>query len=206
MMFGKNNRMKWLLSLSLTLSLCSSAVSHAGTETVAPAWGIKQLMLSLSQVKSSKARFVEQKYLAMLTFPAELSGTLIYKAPSRFEKHTLTPNVESMILDQDKIVFENPGKQQKHQLSLQDYPAIRGMVESIRSTLAGDLTTLNRFYNVKLEGNAAKWQLILLPSETKIKFMINEILISGSDNHINTIEIKESEGDRSVMTLKEDNS
>lgn len=191
---------------TLALLLGTAHASGAETENTHPAWGMKQLMHKLGQVKSSKARFVEQKYLSMLTFPTEISGTLIYKAPSRFEKHTLKPKPESMILDQDRLTIENPTKQQKHQLSLQDYPVIWALVESIRSTLAGDLPTLNRFYSVKLDGSADKWRLVLVPNDTKIKYWVSEILINGNDNRINTIEIKETEGDRSVMTISEDNS
>ena len=42
---------------------------------------------------------------------------------------------------------------------LQDYPVLWAFVESIRSTLAGDLQSLNRFYRVELDGSERDWRL-----------------------------------------------
>lgn len=163
-------------------------------------------MRSLAQVKKSSATFVERKHLSMLKTPLEFSGTLVYAAPGHLEKHTLLPKPESMVLDQDKLVVQSGDGRQKRALSLQDYPAIWVFVESFRSTLAGDMETLNRFYRVTLEGHPKQWQLVLLPIDTKMKNMVSEIRISGSAGQINTIEIKEPEGDYSVMSISKDNS
>ena len=169
----------------------------------APEWGVKELMQSLAQVKSANGKFVERKYLSILSQPLEFSGTLNYTAPSRLEKNTLLPKPESLVLDQDKVTLENKAKNQRRILSLQDYPVIRAFVESIRATLAGDLPTLNRFYKVTLDGNTNQWHLLLKPSEVSMQAVVSEIRISGSRNWVGTIEIIEPEGDRSVMTITE---
>lgn len=183
--------------------ICSSGMTAAQTNAAAD-WNVKQLMQSLGQVKSAKSRFVERKYLSILSTPLEFSGTLFYTAPGRLEKHTLLPKPETLILEQDRLTIENPARNQRRTLVLQDYPVIWAFVESIRSTLAGDLQTLNRFYRVMLEGNADQWRLLLTPSEPTMQAMVSEIRISGSRNRINVIEIVEAEGDRSVMTVTED--
>lgn len=183
--------------------MCSPGMTAAQTNAAAD-WNVKQLMQSLGQVKTAKSRFVERKYLSILSTPLEFSGTLFYTAPGRLEKHTLLPKPENLILEQDRLTIENPARNQRRTLVLQDYPVIWAFVESIRSTLAGDLQTLNRFYRVMLEGNADQWRLLLTPSEPKMQAMVSEIRISGSRNRINVIEIVEAEGDRSVMTVTED--
>ena len=178
------------------------ALAESATAT-APEWGVKELMQSLAQVKSANGKFVERKYLSILSQPLEFSGTLNYTAPSRLEKNTLLPKPESLVLDQDKVTLENKAKNQRRILSLQDYPVIRAFVESIRATLAGDLPTLNRFYKVTLDGNTNQWRLLLKPSEVSMQAVVSEIRISGSRNWVGTIEIIEPEGDRSVMTITE---
>ena len=190
--------------IALLLFFCTNL--SAATEPASPTWTVKQLMESLGQVKTAKATFIERKYLSILSRPIESSGTLIYTAPDRLEKHTLLPKPESMILERDNVTFENKAKNQRRTLQLQSYPVIWAFVESIRSTLAGDLQTLNRFYRVKLEGNPAQWRLFLEPSEQVMKNVVSEIRISGSKNQISNIEIIEAEGDRSVMTITESNS
>lgn len=163
-------------------------------------------MRSLAHVKKSNATFVERKHLSMLKTPLEFSGTLVYTAPGHLEKNTLLPKPESLVLDQDKLVVQSGEERQKHTLSLQDYPVIWAFVESFRSTLAGDLETLNRFYRVTLEGHLKQWQLVLRPIDSKMRNLVSEIRIRGVAEQINTIEIREPEGDYSVMSISKDNS
>lgn len=170
-------------------------------EKVAAEWGLEQLMHELGRVRSARGKFTERKYLAILNAPLEFSGTLIYIAPKRLEKHTLLPRPESLILEHDKLTIENKERSQRRTLVLQDYPVVWAFVESIRSTLAGDLQTLNRFYRVGLEGGESQWRLVLRPSEPKMREMVSEIRLSGSGNRIATIEVLETEGDRSIMTI-----
>jgi outer membrane lipoprotein-sorting protein len=164
-------------------------------------WGVEQLMQALAAVKSSKARFVERKHMAILNAPLESSGTLVYVAPARLEKHTLAPRAESLVLDGEDMTITSAEPSRRRMLNLQDYPLIRAFVESIRSTLAGDLPTLTRFYQVELVGSERKWRLTLKPSEPEMQEVVREIRISGESNSIRAIETIETNGDRSVMTI-----
>ena len=66
-------------------------------------------MQGLSKVPAAKGKFVERKYLAMLTAPLDSSGTLVYTAPGRLEKNTLAPKPERLVLDQDKLTHRISG-------------------------------------------------------------------------------------------------
>jgi hypothetical protein len=193
--------MRRLLVAFLLVAAGSGAAAAAET---APAWGVEQLMQTLAQVRSARGKFVERKTLAMLNAPLDSSGSLVYTAPGRLEKNTLLPKPETLVLEQDKLVIEYKDRNQRRTLALQDYPVIWAFVESIRSTLAGDLPTLNRFYLVALEGSEDKWRLSLKPSAPQMQTLVKEIHISGSRNRVRTIEIIETEGDRSVMTITEE--
>lgn len=188
----------------VALLLAATGICSAAAAETAAAWGIEQLMQNLGQVKSARGKFVERKYLAMLNAPLDSSGTLVYTAPGRLEKYTLLPKPETLVLEQDKLVIEYKDRNQRRTLALQDYPVIWAFVESIRSTLAGDLQTLNRFYRVSLEGSEDKWRLSLKPAEPIMQTVVKEIHIGGRGNRVRTIEIIEAEGDRSVMTITED--
>jgi outer membrane lipoprotein-sorting protein len=192
-----------LRNLAVAFLLATAQGTAVAAET-APRWGIVQLMQDLAQVKSARGRFVERKYLAILNAPLDSSGTLIYTAPARLEKYTLLPKPETLVLDGDKLVIEYKERNQRRTLALQDYPVIWAFVESIRSTLAGDLQTLNRFYRVSVEGGEDKWRLSLRPAEPQMQTVVKEIHIGGRGNRVRTIEIIEAEGDRSVMTITED--
>lgn len=189
--------------LLIALGIFPSTVAAA---TPAENWGVEQLMQSLGQVKTARGKFVERKYLAILSTPLEFSGTLVYTAPGRLEKHTLLPRAESLVIEQNQLTMENKARNQRRTLVLQDYPVIWAFVESIRSTLAGDLQTLQRFYLARLEGSGDQWRLLLVPNEPGMQAMVSEIRISGSRNRIRSIEIIEAAGDRSVMTIAEEAS
>jgi outer membrane lipoprotein-sorting protein len=161
-------------------------------------------MQRLAQVKSARATFVERKHLRILNAPLELTGTLVYTAPGYLEKHTLKPKPETLILDKDTLTFEDTTRKRRRVLKLQDYPVVWAFVESIRSTLAGDLQSLNRFYRVSLEGSEPEWRLTLDPREPGIQRMVEQIRIAGSRTSIRSIEITEAEGDRSIMTITEE--
>jgi hypothetical protein len=185
-----------LLSLCLLLaSLWAIAPpSHAeGT------WDLDQLMQSLATTRTGHASFIEKKSIAILDKPVESSGELFYNAPDRLEKRTLKPKAESMVLDKDKLIVEQRGK--KHVLSLQSYPEIAAFIDSIRGTLAGDRTALERNYKLSMVGTQQDWNLNLLPLENKMKKVLTSIDISGSDNTLKTIAIKQADGDSSVMMI-----
>jgi len=164
-------------------------------------FGLEQLMQNLGQVRASEGRFTERKHLSILEAPLESSGTLVYRAPDTLEKHTLTPEQETLSLDNGELVLESTTRGWRKSFSLREHPVIWAFVESIRSTLAGDLPTLQRFYTVELEGRQSGWQLKLRPREPAMQAVIDEIRISGSGAWISRIETLEAGGNRTVMNI-----
>jgi hypothetical protein len=184
------------LTLCLALATCALAAQAA--------WGPEQLMAELAQRDHGQASFVEAKYLRLLSRPLELRGTLSYIPPDRLEKHTLSPNEEILTVDGDRVSVEIKARGIKRSLSLQQHPALWSFIESLRATLRGDLQTLQRFYRIGLNGDAAGWLLALTPSEPKMRAVINEIRIGGGGGRVRSIEILEARGDRSVMRIHEE--
>lgn len=197
MITGIRRAITALAALIAAAASCTPPVAGAD-------WGVEQLMQALGGVQSSTARFVERKHVTILNAPLESSGTLVYAAPGRLEKHTIAPKTESLVLDGGQLTIENQAQGERRTFALQEHPVIWAFVEGIRSTLAGDLATLTRFYRVGLEGNERRWRLTLKPSEPRMQGVVREIRISGDRNWISAIEIIETGGDRSVMTITRD--
>ncbi len=87
---------------------------------------------------------------------------------------------------------------------LQSAPLIAGLVESLRATLAGDATELERLYSVRVRGTRQRWTLELTPREVEIAGVVKSILVAGSDSRVARLEILEPSGDGSVMTIHEE--
>jgi len=185
-----------LLLLSMLLMAPISRAEHSLNDS---GWNIDLLMQSLAAIRSGHASFEEKKSIAMLDKPVESSGELFYSAPDRLEKRTLKPKTESMLLDKDTLTVEKRGK--KHALPLQSYPEIAAFIDSIRGTLAGDRKALERTYKLSLDGDEQNWSLVLLPIEDKMKKVVAMIIIAGSGSTMRTIEIKQADGDSSLMTI-----
>lgn len=170
---------------------------------LAETWGAQQLMQALAQVKRSESRFVEKKSSVYLAVPLTVTGFLLYEAPLRLEKHSVTPVDERFAVIGDRVSIEREvqGKRVSHQITLADYPALRPFVESVRATLAGDLATLERFYVVACNGTAERWQLHLLPREAELRELVTEVRIAGRHDAIHSIEVREASGDSSLMTI-----
>jgi outer membrane lipoprotein-sorting protein len=191
--------------VALVIAVAAGRFPAAIAQTESKAkWDLAQLMQDLRQVKAARGRFVERRYLAILDTPLESSGTLVYVAPGRLEKHMLLPRQESLILDGDTLLIENKETGQRRRVVLQEQPVVWAFVESIRATLAGDLQTLNRFYEVSLEGDASRWRLRLKPMEPRMREVAREIRVSGNGTWVGVIEILDAGGDRSVMTITRD--
>ena len=184
----------------LAAALMPGAAAAADSST----WDVARLMQELAKVKASKGRFVERRYLGVLTAPLESSGTLLYVAPDRLEKRTLSPRVESVLLEGDQLTLESEQPKRRRSIRLEDYPAVGVFVESIRSTLAGDLPALKRLFEIALEGDERRWRMVLRPGEPKMQELVSEIRISGRGGTIGSIEFLEPNGDRSTMTVTRD--
>ncbi|MDO8373067.1 MAG: LolA-related protein [Pseudomonadota bacterium] len=185
------SRTTWLAGAGLLLALSLSPAFAA--------WDVTQLMQGLAKNKSGRASFVEKKYIALLEAPVESSGELLYTAPDRLEKRTLKPRPESLLIEGGSLTVER-GKR-RMVLRLQDYPELVAFTESIRGTLAGDMVALRRVYNLDLEGSEERWTLTLRPIETKMLEVVQRIRIAGSQADVRTIEIEQTDKDRSVMVI-----
>ncbi len=188
-----------MLRIILIILMCMPALSRAES-----AWNVRQLMREMSQVSESKGKFVERKYMAVLSRPLESSGTLLFRSPDYVEKHTLKPKIESVVLDHGVLTVESPARNFKRTVVVQEYPAVWALVESIRATLAGDLPSLTRFYKIELEGESAHWKMRLLPLDAKTSAAVREILISGRGHRVDSFETVEPNGDHALMQVTED--
>jgi len=155
----------------------------------------------LSQVDKVSAHFRERKELAILEEPLEMTGILRYRAPDYVKKQVILPYRESFEVQGDRLFIDTPEAGQR-QLSLPGYPALHAFVESFRATLAGDLGGLERYYRVRLDGEATAWRLRLEPLDQEMAQYVTAIIIRGSNDQVLSIETLETGGDRSLMTIR----
>ena len=154
----------------------------------------------LAMRQHGRVEFIEQQFLAVLDHPIESSGELRYDAPDHLEKRTLLPRPENLVLAGGVLTVERRGR--KHAIDLHRYPQIQPFVESIRATLAGDRSALERIFHVEFAGSVERWTLILVPVDHQLARTVKQVQIDGSRDQLQRIEIRQADGDRSLMTLR----
>jgi hypothetical protein len=154
----------------------------------------------LAMRQHGRVEFVEQQFLAILDHPVESSGELRYDAPDHLEKRTLLPRAETLVLAGGVLTVERGGR--RHVLDMHRYPQIQPFVESIRATLAGDRSALERVFHVDFAGSVERWELTLVPLDRPMAKIIAQVRIDGSRDQLLRIEIRQADGDRSLMTLR----
>jgi hypothetical protein len=161
---------------------------------------LDEVMRLLAMRQHGRVEFVEQQFLAVLKQPVESSGELRYDAPDRLEKRTLKPRAETLVLEGGVLTVERAHS--RRVMDLHAYPQVQPFVESIRATLAGDRSALERLFRVEFAGSAARWTLTLIPLESKVKQSVSQVRIDGAHDQLLKVEIRQPDGDRSLMTLR----
>jgi hypothetical protein len=135
-----------------------------------------------------------------LTVPLRASGELFYRRPDYFEKVTTQPQSERMVVDGDRLTISAEGESLRV-VDLDSQPMIRGLVDAIRGTLAGNLVLLRRTYRVDMDGDLASWRLTLTPTDPAVKRALTRIVIEGRQGSLGFIQTVQANGDESRMTI-----
>src|ERR1700728_4958560 len=161
---------------------------------------LDQVMAMLAMRQHARVEFIEQQFLAVLSHPIESSGELRYDAPDRLEKRTLKPRAETLVLTGATVTVGRAHR--RRAMELHAYPQVLPFVESIRATLAGDRKALERLFTLDFVGNVSRWTLTLVPLESKVKQSVSQVRIEGAGDQLLKVEIRQPDGDRSLMTLR----
>ncbi|WP_424136194.1 LolA-related protein [Roseomonas chloroacetimidivorans] len=164
-----------------------------------PEDGLEAVMAALAAVRRSEADFEESKSIAGLADTLPSSGTLLWQAPDHLEKRVTTPFNERVTVAGNHLTYERPGQGTRQEVNLDQAPEVRALVEAIRSTLAGDLATLRRHYEVSFQGSVPNWTMTLSPLSMRVRAVVQRVEIRGSGGAITRFETVGNES--SVMQI-----
>jgi hypothetical protein len=193
-------RLKLTAALLGAVALCCG-LAMVRADAPAPA-GLDQLLQLFAARRHGQVSFTEVHEFAMLKRPLQSSGELLYDAPDRLEKRTLSPRPETLTLDHGILTAQRGGR--SRQLRLEDYPQVVPFVESIRATLAGDRAALERYFRVQFRGTLEVWSLQLTPIDPQVSRSVEQIRLTGSHERLQSVEIRMADGDRSLLTIGPD--
>lgn len=182
-------RLATLLALPSVLpSALPSAALAQGPAT------LDGVMAALAGHRGGQAAFTESKEIPELDTPLRSTGTLSWTAPDRLEKHTLSPVEEILRVEGDRLLLARPAQNLQRSMGLDDVPEIRPLVESIRATLAGDLATLQRHFEIDFRPEAAGWRMWLTPRSFRVRAALQSVEITGQGGVLSSVVTQGNEG------------
>jgi Outer membrane lipoprotein carrier protein LolA-like len=161
---------------------------------------LDEVLALLAMRKHGHVEFIEQKFIAALDRPTESSGELRFDAPDHLEQRTLKPRAETLVLDSSTLTVDRGHTHRV--MDMHAFPQVEPLVESIRATLAGDRGALEHLFRLEFTGGMARWTLTLVPLESKVKQLVAHVKIDGVRDQLIKVEIRQTDGDRSLMTLR----
>lgn len=177
------------------------ALLLAGCSLPALALDLDQLMTLLGHHTSGQARFSEERFIRGFDEPLVASGTLSFTtSPPRFERRTLEPRPESMVVEGNTATLSRGGRTRI--VALDASPEALVAVEALRGTLTGDARALQRHFHARLHGSLERWTLELTPLSASAAGQLRVVRIVGLRDEVRSIETHLLDGDRTLLTIE----
>jgi hypothetical protein len=175
-------------------SLAALLVALALAQPASAETTLEGTMRALAAVREAHATFSEDKAIPELSAPLPSTGTLTWVAPNRLEKHTTWPSEEILRIEGDQLLLQRPEQNIRQELSLDQSPDIRPFVEAIRSTMAGDLATLQRHFDLRFSPEGSGWRIQLTPLSLRIRAALQLVDLYGEGDRVLRVETRGSDG------------
>jgi outer membrane lipoprotein-sorting protein len=185
-----------VLACALLSALHQARADAAGDALLA------QLLAGFAQVQSLKASFQEEKHMALLAVPLRSQGVLHYAKPRLLLRRTESPQRSSLVLNGDRLSFGDASHQESLELSAQ--PAVRVLVDTFVSVLAGDGSALARLAELAVEAlPGGGFRIQVTPKDPGVLKIVRRMSFEGKGARLTRMELLDANGDRTLTTFSE---
>jgi outer membrane lipoprotein-sorting protein len=195
--------LKKSLLIAAWVAGCVSGIGQAQAQE----WTVDAVMDALRGLQYAKANFKEIRHSTFLVEPIKLSGNFVYKAPRTFIKETYKPFPEIVTVDENGVKIEQEKEAQEGQsrtqfIAADAHPLVKGLVDSAEATMSGKKELLEVRYDLEISGTEKRWTVKLTPKEEALRKKLDSLYFEGSGDLIDRAEIRETDGDWSVINLE----
>lgn len=169
----------------------------------ADGWTEESVLQRLARSQPTRVAFREVKHSPFVTGPVVLQGHLEYRPPDYLSKEVAIPFNERYVVAGGRIEIWRDGTLWRS-LGLDQHPVIAAFAAAFRATLGGDPAQLRTHFLIELQGDAGRWSMTLRPRDKEVERFVAAIRLTGHDDRIGEIEIRETGGEVSVMRLRAD--
>lgn len=164
---------------------------------------VSSLLKAFSSMKGLEADFVETKHLQLLMKPLVSKGKIYFARPNLLCRITQSPQVSRVIVNPQRAVIKSNGKVKT--ISLREHKEVSALVNALLWILSGDQKRLSQAFDAHLAADPKSWTLSLKPKPKNLRALVQKIIVRGNRRSVASIEVLESNGDRSVTTIRSAN-
>ncbi|MFA5496223.1 MAG: outer membrane lipoprotein carrier protein LolA [Porticoccaceae bacterium] len=157
---------------------------------------LRQLAPRMAHIQSLTGSFEQARHISVLAAPLLSSGEFSYRRGEGIQWRTTHP-VENEIRitpGQGVAVVDGGG-------NARPLPASEAIAGIFLGLFAGDLDSLGEYFTLTGQRQDSGWSLRLTPRHPQLAAHLDTILIDG-DEHIERVEIREANGDRSELRFQ----
>jgi hypothetical protein len=184
----------WLVAWGL---LCTWPAARA--DEPSPAL-LDSLLARFAKIEALSAHFSEEKRMALLAVPLRSQGMLYYAKPRLLARHTQSPQKSSMVLRGEKLEFGDATHSESMGLDAQ--PAVRVLVDTFVSVLAGDRAELAKLADLQVEVLPADgWRIRVTPRDPGVLRIVRSMSFEGKGAELSRMELLDANGDRTITSF-----
>lgn len=197
-----------LRRLLIVMLLGLIAISVSAQPQSAPITTVDALLTQLSGLQGIRAKYVEEKKIAMLKRPLRSEGTVLFAAPGLLLRRVEQPEKSAMLLDGEVLKVSDASGVRT--IELGESPIVRHFVLTFVYVLRGDRSALEKLYTLSFkalegqgEGQGQAWQLELVPKQADLKRFVARAQLQGHGVIVDRMTLLEETGDSTVMQFSE---
>ena len=160
---------------------------------------VAQIQALLARPKVFCGRFDQTKQLVGLKKPLASNGRFCVIADKGVLWRTLQPFPNSLRLTRDEIV-QLQGERVAFRLDASKEPTVRMINSVLFSLLAGDLSQLEKLFEIDGSVDSNSWRVTLKAREPGLAKTIGTIALAGAV-YVQHVTISEANGDRTTITF-----
>ncbi|AQS86756.1 fatty acyl CoA synthetase [Neoasaia chiangmaiensis NBRC 101099] len=183
-----------ILAVGILTGIGGAKAADQGAELAA------RIVAQLGQVPERARHFQEHREIAALDRPLVTTGTLTFRKPDFLEKTTITPRLEDMTIQGDRVSIRR-GDGPVHVIMLDQSPELSVLATTLRAPLSGDSQALRHYYTLSASGDLGHWTLLLSPVDQEAARYVRNVTLAGRNNVVDSVRVVLRNGDRQMLVI-----
>lgn len=166
---------------------------------------LTELESALSDVKTVRTHFVQEKKMALFKKPMITKGSILLEMPEKLMWKVESPVKYALLIDGQHAKQWDGETDKTVRISLADQPVFAAVTQQLRAWFAGNYRVLAKDYTIKkLAGEQLTFEFTPKPELPQAK-MVKRITVTFQKDkkYIERFQIEENSGDTTKLTFSE---